>query len=58
MTGSKWRTDGNRIRVQVGDEPSDDDDLIGIMFTPDQARQAVDGVNAVKLVPVDESEDE
>jgi len=28
------------------------------MFTPDQARQAVDGVNAVKLVPVDESEDE
>jgi len=57
----RWRTGrkvGRTIYAQVGDEPSDGDVLIGVMDTPGLARKAVDGVNAIKLVPVDESEDE
>lgn len=56
----RWRTGrkvGLTIYVQVGDEPSDDDRLIGVMDTSELARQAVDGVNAPKWVSVDEEDD-
>ena len=57
----RWRTGrkvGRTIYVQVGDEPSDGDHLIGVMDTPELARQAADAVNAIKLIPVNEAEDQ
>ena len=56
----RWRTGrkvGRTVYVQVGDEPSDGDHLIGVMDTPELARKAVDGVNAPKWVTVDEEVD-
>ncbi len=44
-----WRTGrkvGRTIYRQVGDEPSDDDPLIGVMDTPELAAEAVAAVNA------------
>ena len=57
----RWRTGrklGRTIYVQVGDRPSDGDHLIGVMDTPGLAQEAVDGVNAIKLIPVNEAEDQ
>ena len=57
----RWRTGrkvGRTIYVQVGDDPSDGDHLIGVMDTPELAQEAVDGVNAIKLIPVNEAEDQ
>ena len=57
----RWRTGrkvGRTIYVQVRDEPSDGDHLIGVMDTPELAQEAVDGVNAIKLIPVNEAEDQ
>ncbi|MCA1673038.1 MAG: hypothetical protein LC799_12855 [Actinobacteria bacterium] len=48
---SRWRTGrkvGRTIYLQQGDEPSDDDQLIGLMDTPELARQVVDAVNTPK----------
>lgn len=44
----RWRTGrkvGRTIYYQEGEEPSDQDNLIGVMDTPWQARAAVDAVN-------------
>ena len=44
----EWRTGrkvGRTIYSQVGDEPSDDDELIGVMDTPGLAQWAVTAVN-------------
>jgi len=57
----RWRTGrkvGRTIYGQVGDEASDGDHLIGVMDTPELAQEAVDGVNAIKLIPVNEAEDQ
>lgn len=48
MVAIIWRTGrkvGRTIYEQVGTEPSDADQLIGVMDTPDLARRAVDAVN-------------
>lgn len=48
MSESKWRTGrkvGRTIYRMVGDEPSDEDALIGVMDTPELAAQAVQYVN-------------
>ena len=45
-----WRVGrkvGRTIYIQRGAEPSDDDPLIGVMDTPDLAREAVDAFNWV-----------
>ena len=57
----EWRTGrkvGRTIYALAGDEPSDSDALIGVMDTPELARQAADAVNAIKLIPVNEAEDQ
>ena len=44
----KWRTGrkvGRTIYQQHGDEPSDNDRLIGVMDTPDLAERVVAAVN-------------
>jgi len=44
----EWRTGrkvGRTIYSQVGDEPSDDDELIGVFDTPELAQRAVTAVN-------------
>lgn len=44
-----WRVGrkvGRTIYLQRGPEPTDDDPLIGVMDTPELARQAVAAVNA------------
>ena len=44
----KWRTGrkvGRTIYVQIGDEPSNNDVLIGVMDTPELAQAAVDSHN-------------
>jgi len=44
-----WRTGrkvGRTIYVQIGDEPSDGDPLIGVMDTPELAALVVEAVNA------------
>lgn len=46
----KWRVGrkvGRTIYVQLGEEPSDRDPLIGMMDTPEIAALAVRGVNAL-----------
>jgi len=53
----KWRAVGRNVYVQVSDEPSDDDVLVGFILTPDAANYVVDAVNSPRLVPVDESAD-
>jgi len=52
VTGSeterRWRTGrkvGRTIYRQVGEEPSNDDPLIGVMDTPEWAALVVDAVN-------------
>lgn len=45
----KWRTGrkvGRTIYLQVRDQPSDSDRLIGVMDSPQLAAEAVDAVNA------------
>ena len=45
-----WRTGrkvGRTIYAQMGNEPSDNDPLIGVMDTPDLARLVVRAVNAM-----------
>lgn len=37
---------GRTLYHQLGAEPSDDDELIGVMDTPDWARLVADAVNA------------
>jgi len=47
----KWRTGrrvGRTIYQQHGDEPSDDDQLIGVMDTAELAQEAVDAANWVR----------
>jgi len=44
-----WRTGrkvGRTVYLQLGDEPSDDDPLIGVMDTPELADAAVTAYNA------------
>lgn len=44
----RWRTGrkvGSTIYLQHGDEPSDEDELIGVMFSPERAAAAVDAYN-------------
>ena len=53
----KWRAVGRKVYVQVSDEPSDDDVLVGFVLTPDAANYVVEAVNSPRLVPVDESAD-
>ena len=53
----KWRAVGRKVYVQVSDEPSDDDVLVGFILTPDAVNYVVDAVNSPRLVPVDESAD-
>jgi hypothetical protein len=46
----RWRVGrkvGRTIYLQVGDEPSDDDVLVGVMDTPELAALAVAAVNAL-----------
>jgi hypothetical protein len=48
-----WRTGrhvGHHLYLQKGRRPSDGDEPIGTLFTPELARQAVDAVNAVQRV--------
>ena len=45
---ARWRTGrkvGRTIYRQVGEEPSDDDRLIGVMDTPELAALVVEAVN-------------
>jgi hypothetical protein len=51
-----WRTGrkvGNTIYAMVGEEPSDDDELIGVMFKPELAIAAVAAHNARLSDPYD-----
>jgi len=48
-TPPRWRTGrkvGRTIYRQVGPGPSDADELVGLMDTPDLARMVVDAMNA------------
>ena len=47
-TAPRWRTGrkvGRTIYRQVGDGPSDADELVGVMDTPELARMVVDALN-------------
>jgi hypothetical protein len=48
-----WRVGrklGRTIYVQPGDEPSDDDEFLGLMESEEIAAQVVDAVNYVKTI--------
>jgi hypothetical protein len=48
--GQRWRpgrTTGRTIYEQVGDEPSDDDTLIGVMDSADLAAEACEAHNVL-----------
>jgi hypothetical protein len=49
----KWRTGrkvGRTIYRQFYDEPSDKDQLIGVMDTPELAQEVVESVNTMRTV--------
>lgn len=53
MLKARWRTGrkvGRTIYAQVGEEPSDDDALIGMVDTPEIARRLVDDHNAMLVL--------
>lgn len=41
---------GRTIYLQLGDEPSDRDQLIGVMDTPELAAQAVDAIASCRAI--------
>ena len=52
----RWRTDpntGRTVYAQPGDEPSDEDILIGVMDTPKLARAVVIEHNAARRARLD-----
>lgn len=54
-----WRTGrkvGRTIYLQHGDEPSDDDQLIGVMDSPDLAERVVMAVNVLTALARDTQE--
>jgi hypothetical protein len=49
----KWRTGrkvGRTIYRQFYDEPSDKDQLIGVMDTPELAQEVVESVNGMRAI--------
>lgn len=48
---TRWRTGrkvGRTLYLQIGDEPSDSDPIIGLMDSPDLAELVVESVNTVR----------